>query len=130
LAVRDIRQAEDFIKTHRAAGWAKRDPQSPSDGALVETAESDWRRWEFLVVDGASASPAERIILPGIWYLSNPTALLSDGGRAGRKELGGIFELKEGADIWLVRVAVGEKTPGGIRITQPGLLELPGLGSI
>ena len=70
------------------------------------------------------------MVLPGIWYLNNPTALLSDGGRAGRKVLGWIFELKDGTDIRLVRMAVGDKTRDGIRIRETGLLELPGLRNI
>jgi hypothetical protein len=128
-AARDDGQAEAFIRKYDADGWAKRSPQSANDGVLVKSAEQDWRRWEFLVMDGSN-KPTERVVLPGIWYLNNPTALLSDGGRAGRKALGGIFDLKDGADIRLVRVAWGDKTLDGIKITQPGLLELPGLGSI
>jgi hypothetical protein len=126
-AARDAKLADEFIKRYRADGWVKRDKQLGSDGDLVKS-EKDSQNSDFLVMPAASNSPAQRMVVPGIWYLNNPTALLSDGGRAGRRALDGVFELRDGQDTRLVNVAWGDETSDGIKIIQRGLLELPGFG--
>lgn len=128
-AARDAKLADEFIKRYRADGWVKRDKQLGSDGDLVKSAK-DSQNSDFLVMPAASNSPAQRMVVPGIWYLNNPTALLSDGGRAGRRALDGVFELRDGQDTRLVHVAWGDETSDGIKITQRGLLELPGFGGM
>ena len=101
-----------------------------ADNLLVKSAQQDWRHWELVVMTtGDSQRPTERIVLPGIWNLNNPNALLSDGGRVGQKALGGVFDLKNGPDIRIVSAAWGDWTPDGIRIRHPGVLELPGFGT-
>ena len=130
IAARDPKQAENFVKNYQAEGWAKRTSQSAMGCLLVKSAEQDCKRWELVVMTtGDLQRPAERVVLPGIWNLNNPNALLSDGGREGRKVLGGVFDLKNGPHVRIVSVARGDRTPDGIRITQPGILELPGLGT-
>ena len=126
-AARDAKLADEFIKRYRADGWVKRDKQLGSDGDLVKS-EKDSQNSDFLVMPAASNGPAQRMVVPGIWYLNNPTALLSEGGRAGRRALDGVFELRDGQDTRLVHVAWGDETSDGIKITQRGLLELPGFG--